>query len=262
MSRAVPRLISIPFSHYSEKARWALDHHRRSYREEGHPPVLHIVAVRRAGGSRTAPVLVLDDRVLDDSTAILAPLDAGRADTPRLYPELGGDTVRELEDLFDRRLGPATRRIGYGQLLRYPAIVRRSFPIGVGSVEALLSRAFSPLLIAAIRRALRIDEAGVTRSSAVATELFDQVAGRLADGRPYLAGDQLSAADLTFAALSGPLLLPPGCPTTLPPYEAMPEPIRDLVDRYRATPAGEFGLRLYALDRPARPPGCKEPATM
>src|SRR5690348_3529366 len=50
-------LVTIPFSHFCEKARWALDHARVAYREEGHGPGLHRLATRRAGGRHTVPVL-------------------------------------------------------------------------------------------------------------------------------------------------------------------------------------------------------------
>lgn len=48
-------LITIPISHFCEKARWALDHAGLSYREHGYPPAVHRLAVRRQGsGTATA----------------------------------------------------------------------------------------------------------------------------------------------------------------------------------------------------------------
>src|SRR4051812_44721934 len=57
-------LITIPISHYCEKARWALDRAGLDYVERPHLQVFHWAAVRRAGGGKTAPVLVRGDRVL------------------------------------------------------------------------------------------------------------------------------------------------------------------------------------------------------
>ena len=57
------RLITIPFSHYCEKARWALDRAGVSYVEEPHLPGLHMGPMRKAGG-KTVPVLILADRAL------------------------------------------------------------------------------------------------------------------------------------------------------------------------------------------------------
>ncbi len=67
-----PRLVTISFSHYCDKARWALDHAGLAYREEAHLPGFHAPAVARAGGTRTTPVLVTDEGVLPDSKDILA----------------------------------------------------------------------------------------------------------------------------------------------------------------------------------------------
>ena len=50
-------LITMPHSHYSEKARWALDRLALPYREEPHVPMLHRLATTRNGGG-SVPVLV------------------------------------------------------------------------------------------------------------------------------------------------------------------------------------------------------------
>ncbi len=47
-SNAAPAiLITIPLSHYCEKARWALDRVALPYREEPHAPLLHRLATKR-----------------------------------------------------------------------------------------------------------------------------------------------------------------------------------------------------------------------
>ena len=45
-----PRLVTIPISHYCEKARWALERAGIGYREEPHVQGIHQLAARRAGG--------------------------------------------------------------------------------------------------------------------------------------------------------------------------------------------------------------------
>src|SRR5206468_2427347 len=77
---------------------------------------------------------------------------------------------------------------------------------------------------------------------------FDRVAARLADGRRYLVADRFSAADLTFAALGAPMVLPPAHPFPLP-GEQFPKAARVRCREMRRHPAGAFILRLYAEDR-------------
>ena len=50
-------LITIPLSHYCEKARWALDRVALPYREEPHAPLFHRLATKR-NERGTVPVLV------------------------------------------------------------------------------------------------------------------------------------------------------------------------------------------------------------
>ena len=67
--------------------------------------------------------------------------------------------------------------------------------------------------------------AGVERDDErVVWDEFDFVGELLADGRPYLCGDRFTAADLTFAALAAPMVVPPEYTVRLPqPEDAVPE---------------------------------------
>jgi glutathione S-transferase len=68
-------LITIPLSHYCEKARWALDRLMLPYREEPHAPLLHRLATKRNDGG-TVPVLLHGNSRFIDSTDILVHADA------------------------------------------------------------------------------------------------------------------------------------------------------------------------------------------
>ena len=71
MMRRVRRLITIPISHYCEKARWALERAGLDYAEERHVQGISILVARRAGGGETMPVLVADEGVFGESEEIL-----------------------------------------------------------------------------------------------------------------------------------------------------------------------------------------------
>src|SRR5262249_18837715 len=63
--------------------------------------------------------------------------------------------------------------------------------------------------------------------------VFDEIAKRLADGRPFLLDERFSAADLTFAALTAPLIMPAQYGSPLPPVDTLPEAITCEVRRLR-----------------------------
>src|SRR5262245_37961692 len=82
-------LIAEYFSPWSEKARWALDHHGLAYKYREHLPLLGEpllrLRARRLTGRVSVPVLVTPEGVLADSFAIARHADElGRA--PALFP--------------------------------------------------------------------------------------------------------------------------------------------------------------------------------
>lgn len=244
------RFITIRFSHYCEKARWALDSAGLTYREESHVPIFSWAATFGARGRRTVPVLVTPERTLSDSTDILHWVDA-QGVAPPLFPtgEAGAEVAR-WEELFDKRVGPATRRLIYFHLMKQPVLVRRLLESAGPGWEARATRLSFPVLKAMMIRGLRIDAAGAERSQQALNEVLDSVGARLADGRRYLEGDRFSAADLTFASLMVPALWPDAMQSVVPlQWEELPAELRALMERVRATPAGQYALRLYAEER-------------
>src|SRR6266852_2299926 len=107
-----PVLWQFTYSHFNEKARWALDfkrvpHVRRSLLPGGP----RAMAFSRRG---TLPVLDLDGQRIADSTRIIAELER-RFPDPRLYPADPAEraTALGLEDFFDEQAGHELRRAGF-----------------------------------------------------------------------------------------------------------------------------------------------------
>jgi glutathione S-transferase len=75
------------------------------------------------------------------------------------------------------------------------------------------------------------------------------VAARLEDGRRYLCGDAFTAADLAFAALAAPVIVPPEYGTPLPAPDELPAEMAAGVRAFRAHPAGAFASRLFREER-------------
>lgn len=243
-----PRLITIGYSHFCEKARWALERAEVTFVEEAHVPMFSWLGTLGAGGNKSAPVLVADGRVLRESTDILRYADEHGRATP-LFPE-GDREVVELEERFDQVLGPAARRCVYDAVFRLPLpVIGELLGTGAPAWEKSIAKAMPSVLVGAMRRGLRIWPDDVARSKAKLEEVFDDVAARLSDGRRYLVGDRFTAADLTFAALSAPVFFPDAYAKTALPLERSSDEIRETVARYRDTPCGRFALRLYAEER-------------
>ncbi len=248
-STAPAILITMPHSHYSEKARWALDRLALSYREEPHVPLLHRLATTRNGGG-SVPVLVHGPSRFVDSTDIVVHADAvGGGDL--LYPRDATlrREVEALEERFDEEFGPHTRRWAYAQLLPETRLLRRAMSRGVPRLEASLLSVMMPWVLGLIRARLRITPESAQRSIERVRGFFREVGDRLGDGRRFLVGERFTAADLTFAALAAPALFPAGCRAAYPTLDAVPATMREEALRLRDTQAGQFALRLFSQER-------------
>jgi glutathione S-transferase len=241
------RLITIPVSHYSEKARWALEYLQIPFQELAHMPPFHRQATKKYGGT-SVPVLVTDTGAATDSTDILRYLD--RLYPDKIYPEDPELQLlsTELEVLFNRTLGVHTRRWGYSYILT-PKLLYPRWTLGVPVWEKLLFPMIFPKVGKIVRESLDITETSAVESYREIEIVFDRVSQTLADGRKYLLGDRFSAVDITFAALAAPILQPPQHRIAPAPLELLPAQMQTDIRNAQATPAGEFGLRLYREHR-------------
>jgi glutathione S-transferase len=248
---ATPVLITIPISHYCEKARWALDRAGIAYRERAHLQVIHWIPVARAGGKKTAPVLVWGDRVYADSTDIVEEASAKGPPDRGLFPDdpAVAAEVRALQKDFDEHLGPEGRRWMYNALRGRRDIAIAFGCTGVPTWQRRGLPLVYPLAARIIDRYLDVTPATAERSEAEVRAVFDGVALRLGDGRPYLCGERFSAADLAFASLSAPLLMPPEYGVPLPQPDQLPMPMAEKVREFRAHPAGAYALKMFREER-------------
>jgi glutathione S-transferase len=245
------RLVTIPISHFCEKARWALDRAGVDYVERPHLQLIHIAAARLAGGGRTVPVFVTaEGTVLAESSAIVRWADTQVELDQRLYPEGEvGAQAAALEASLDQGFGVDGRLWMYHQTLPVVHDLTEWATWGIPRWERRFFRMGGPAIEMSMRRYLGVDAPAAGVALGRVDDVFDDIAERLSDGRRFLFGERFTAADLAFAALAAPMLLPARYGSPLPPLEAMPEGAAREVRRLRSHPAGVFAERLYDEER-------------
>jgi glutathione S-transferase len=244
-------LVTIPISHYCEKARWALERVGVPYRERAHVQAFHRAATLRAGGGLTVPVFVGPAGVLGDSGDILAWADTQAPPGRGLYPEdaeLAAE-VRLLEADFNARLGPASRCWMYQQLRQRRDLAISYGCAGVPAWERASLRVGYPAVLAIVARVLDVTPATAVKAEADVRDTFDAVGERLADGRPYICGEAFTATDLTFSALAAPMLMPSGYGVALPRPDELPAYAARVVRELRVHPAGVHALAMFDTER-------------
>jgi glutathione S-transferase len=245
------RLITIPINHYCEKARWALERAGIPYREERHVQGVHQLFARRAGGKMTVPVLVTPAGAIGESAEILDWVDRRTPAEHRLFPAepAAREDVERLCRRLDEGLGPDGRRLMYMHMLAQPEVGLDFNNAGVPRWEDRTIRSLWPLARRFVNFKLGIRPGVEIEDEAAVWRELDFVAALRADGRPYLCGERFGAADLTFAALSAPVIVPPLYGAQLPQPDVLSPGRAALVERAREHPAGRYALELFAEHR-------------
>lgn len=245
------RLVTIPISHYCEKARWALERAGLDYREERHVQGIHRVMARRAGGRSTVPVLVCDEGVFAESEDILSYADRHVAPERRLYPDDDGERAEVLATTrwLDAGLGPEGRRLMYANMLPQRKLMLAVNNQGVPRWEAVAMTATWPVAVRWGKRELNIGADAEEVAARNVRAAFEEVARRLDAGGGYLCLGRFTAADLTFAALSAAVLVPPRYGVPLPQPDVLPPATAAMVNELRAHPAGQRALALFTEER-------------
>jgi glutathione S-transferase len=242
-----PVLWQFRFSHFNEKARWALDWKRVPHVRRSLLPGFHMPRVLWMTGQKSVPVLVVGGRTITDSTKIIAALEELQAEPP-LYPRdpVARRRALELEDWFDEELGPHLRRWAFHELLPHTDFAAGAMAVMWAPATQRIYRALFPLIRIAMKADMRIDAAGARRGHEQTLRALDRIETELQPSG-YLVGDAFSVADLTAAALFAPLVAPPEFPYT--PAVPMPEPFAGFRASLAERPAFRWVQDVYRKHR-------------
>jgi glutathione S-transferase len=274
---ALPTLITIRFSHYCEKARWALDllqdaathestheqlekiqndsHH---YIETPHSLLTHMPFSlwHTSGFSTSTPVYITRDKhVLKDSADIMHYVsdELCKLGKPTLYPS---PQVEELENYFNQMLGEHARRYGYWLMFQTDDMVnalRNCWLQDMVGFERWIQQHFFGPIKALVTAGIKIQEQPSLVSKQQIDQVFEKVNQMLDEhsGLYLFNTNYPTAADFIFASLAYPMIFPPQCDELIISYDpnCMSRQLYDQVTIYRQQRAGQLVLRMYEQHR-------------
>jgi glutathione S-transferase len=197
----MPHLYAERFAPWCEKARWALDHHGIAYGYTEHVVLLGEVrlrlAARRPAGRVTVPLLIDGDIVWMSSFEIARHAERTGKGAP-LFPEGADDAIVTWNERSDAVM-VAGRAMLLGRMRASPAALREQLP---PLVPRSLRGVLSPVAAMGVRHLVRkydVRHGDDPHHEDATRAALDLVRAARADGRPFLAGDTFSYADVSMA---------------------------------------------------------------
>ncbi|MDC0254859.1 hypothetical protein OAK75_08170 [Bacteriovoracales bacterium] len=260
---SIPHLVTIPYSHYCELARWALDISKTEYREMKYLPGYHINIVGKlrkrkedrssssfAGqeshqheGRRkfSVPLVAMPDgRILKDSWEILE--------------KFVGQVDPYWKNLLDNKLGIALRQMGYfhfldpenksmlDNILRQTTIAERIYWLFFGG-----------FIKKAMYKLMAISKDNIEESKKTIFDIFDEASERIKSNPSSITKESyFTPTDLAFCALGSIAVFPQnfsGNVIHMGNIEDFPTEYQNLIQHCRETEAGKFILSSYKMKR-------------
>lgn len=192
MSR--PIFVAAWFSPWSERARFALDHHRIDYREEAYVPLLGEPMLRLRTrvfrGPLSVPVLFHDGRVLRDSVEIARYADELGTGAPLFPASEGAEIARYVE--LATGLMEAARALSVPRMARDERMQQETLP---PFVPAPLRPVFARLGTTFMTRKYRLDARDPEQDRATIRRSLEQL-------RTELRGRDTLLSGFTFADIA------------------------------------------------------------
>jgi glutathione S-transferase len=188
------QLLGLPYSPWSEKARWALDARHVPYESVVYAPLVGELGLRRRlgrwSGTVSVPVLFEDDgHAIPDSTAIARWADR-HGDGPVLFPKELEAEVDRFSTLSEEALD-AGRRLSLARMLADDAALREMVPKGLRGVLGPLGPGVAAIGIRRTLRKYRANQVDAKVHEAALARVLDQLRAAIASAE---AGTDASSA--------------------------------------------------------------------
>ncbi len=254
-TRRVPTLICANISGNSEIVRWVLDLHQILRIEKNYPPILSEQKLKSLIGSSDNtinPVLIQTDRLLYSAQSIIQDYDYMLPDSKKLFPvhDIDQKKVYDLYQLFTTTLHTAVEQYRYTELFRSRKNTLKLLKKNISFSNRLKYNFGYRSYKSKISKQLELNNQDPVVFLVEIEKVFNQINELLFDGRKYLVGNQFSAADIAFSAIAAPVLLPVEYGGAQTKFNEISEEFRQKIMKLRATPAGQFVLKMYQEERP------------
>lgn len=243
-------LAQFRYSHFNEKARWALDLKGIPHTRLTLLPGPHMAKMKKLTGQTKTPALRIGDKWVTGSAQIIDTLE-DRFPVPALYPAEPNERQRalELERWFDANLGPQIRLAMFSMILDDGGYICNMFAEGRPLWQRAMYRATYPFGKILIKKGNGVtSQQAIDDAFAATRSALDRIQAEIGPSG-YLVGEQFSVADLTAAALSAAAANPAGSPMERP--APMPQAMQDWLALWDDHPAVGWVRQIYARHRGA-----------
>ena len=263
--KQVPTFVSDAAGGKDEIARWILDANGIAYEDRPHMPLCGTRAVERLIGEFAlgkGPALVMTDTLLYGVDSIVRYWEQRSPPHLRMIPD--GESrapALDLYSLFMGRLDELVQKYMLGRLLDDPASLRAVFRQRAPFLEHLQYTLFLPIIRRILFAQLHLAANTCEERWIEIQKIFAQVSEQLSKGTRYLCGDRITIADIAFASVGAPVILPEEFGGVIAQFKQISPAYRKDVTELRKTAAGQFILRVYQEDRPMIIPQSQLPAS-
>jgi len=235
------------YSHYCEKARWALDHKSVSYGIKNLLPGLHRLALRGKVKDTSLPVLRMKGDYIQGSDHIIDFLDR-TISTNMLTPGDPGQLAeaKNWETFAANQLATPFSAFYYSIMLESPELFRQRLTQNSPWYASPYYAMTFTRICQRIRELYQINSGSAEIARAKIEAGLKKLELHLKD-RSYLVGNQFSRADLSVAALLSPVAVPLHPAVTISTIS--PPALTELRTQFATSPVIQWVRQLYKAHR-------------